>query len=82
MRISDVLRRIAITGPAFIIFIVICRLNGLGIQITSFRAFFGRALLYLVCVAFVTFLVFVFKHFPGRVRHVDADSETGGPNAG
>ena len=82
MKISDFLRRIAITGPALIIFLLILRLNGLGVQVTSFRAFFGRAALYVVCVAFVTFLVFVFKHFPGRVRHVDSGSESGGKNPG
>jgi hypothetical protein len=77
MKISDMLRRMAITVPALIIFLVIGRLSGLGMQITSFR----RALLYAVCVASVTFLVFVVKHFPGRVRHAEGDPESVGNNA-
>jgi hypothetical protein len=95
MKILDTSRRIAIAGLATIVVIVLCGLNGIGIQTVAFHEFFGRVLLcsayaivgmfaVLFCVyggiLFARLFVLEIKHFPGRVRHVDADSESDGTN--
>jgi len=68
MKIEDMFRRSLILGFAFLVCYTVCKLNGLGIEVKSFREFFGRIAIYVLSMIVVTSLSFIWRNRSSRDR--------------